>query len=143
MSVSSPRQTGFSYPNPVLRASCYRCCSAQESCWFLHQGPDCAEVDAELALQLLFSPKTTAGHLCFLPALSADIAVCILFCMLTAWDIFNEAASGSHSPYFGFELLQVLPFVFKCGAVEREVGKNWDHLSACSMRSSTASFMLP
>lgn len=45
--------------------------------------------------------------------------------------------------YLGVELLQGLPFVFKRGAVEREVGKTRDHLSACSTRSGPASFMLP
>lgn len=139
----SPRWTGFSSPNPVLQASCYHCCRAQESCWFLCQGPDCAEVNAELALQLLFSLKTTLCHLCFLPAISANIAVCILYCILTVWDIFNKVVSASHSPCFGFELLQVLPFVFKRAAVEREVGKTQDHLSACSTRSGAAGFMLP
>lgn len=91
-------------------------------------------MNAELALQLLFSPQTTVCHLGFLPALSANIAVCTLYCILTAWDIFNEVVSGSHSPNFGFELLQGLPFVFKQAAVEREVGKTQDHLSARSTK---------
>lgn len=80
-------------------------------------------MNAELALQLLFSPKPTVFHLCFLPALSANIAVCIFYCMLTVWDIFNQVVSISHSPYFGFDLFQVLPFIFKCAAIKREVGK--------------------
>lgn len=138
------KQTGFSFPNPVLWASCYHCCRAQVPCWFLHRGPDCAELNAELASQLLFSAKTTECYLCFLPAPCANIAVCILYRRLTVWAIFNKIVSSCHSPDFAFELLQALPFVFKCAAVERVVGKTRDHLSACSAQSSTAaSFMLP
>ena len=62
---------------------------------------------------------------------------------IPVWDIFNKAVSGSRSPYFGFELLQVLPFTCKCAAVGREVGRTWDHVSPCSTGSSTASFFLP
>lgn len=138
------KKPDFSFPNPVLRASCYHCCRAQVPCCFFHQGPDCAELNAELASQLLFSAKTTVCYLCFLPAPCANIAVCILYRQLTVWAIFKKIVSSCHSPDFAFELLQALPFVFQCAAVERVVGKTGDHLSACSTRSSTAaSFMLP
>lgn len=141
---SHKKKTDFSFPNPVLRASCYHCCRAQVPCCFFHQGPDCAELNAELASQLLFSAKTTVCYLCFLPAPCANIAVCILYRQLTVWAIFKKIVSSCHSPDFAFELLQALPFVFQCAVVERVVGKTGDHLSACSTRSSTAaSFMLP
>lgn len=80
-STSAPKEW-VSFLQTVLWLSCYCCCRSQKSCWFLCQGSGSAEVNAELALQLLFSPKPTVFHLCFLPALSANMAVCIFYCIL-------------------------------------------------------------
>lgn len=123
-------QIGFSSPNPVLGVSCYRCSRAQESCWFPCQGPDCSGRCWISCSTSIF----TQNH--SLPPLLPPSPICKYCSMYTV--LYTYCLR-----YFGFELLQVLPFVFKHGAVEREVGKPQDHLPACSTRSGTASFMLP
>lgn len=50
--------------------------------------------------------------------------------------IFNKVISSCHSPDFVFELLQALPFLFRCVVVEGAVGKIQAHLSAYSTQSN-------
>lgn len=59
----------------------------QPCCWFLCQGTNCAELDAELTPQLLFSAKTRVSYLCFLPGLHTNVSVRGSYCRLT-WGYF-------------------------------------------------------
>lgn len=92
-----PKGTGFSSSNPILWVSCCCCCRSQESCWFLCQGSDSAEVNAELALQLLLSPK---------PSKYCSMHILLHTCCI---GYFKPSCFRLSFSLFGFNLFQVLP----------------------------------